>query len=159
MISSIIAAVAKNNVIGNKNDLPWYLPEDLKRFKELTTEHTVVMGRKTYESIIARLGKPLPNRKNIVITTNQNYKVPEGVIVASSLDDALSKANDLDIFIIGGAQIFNDAVSKVDTLYITEIKKDYEGDTYFPEILQGEWDKTLEKDTPDYAFVTYRRKR
>ena len=98
---ALVAAVSKNGVIGDKNDLPWYLPEDLKRFKELTLGHTVVMGRKTYESIIARLHKPLPRRTSIVITRNSEYQVPEGVIISTSLDEALNKFPDKNTFIIG----------------------------------------------------------
>lgn len=155
---AIIAAVAKNNVIGKKNDLPWYLPEDLKRFKELTTGHTVIMGRRTYESIITRLGKPLPNRKNIVITRNSNYQAPEGVVVVQSFNEALAAAGDDDAFIIGGEQIFKDAICKADTMYLTEIHRDYDGDVYFPEMFYDKWNRGVELDTPEYAFVIYRRK-
>ena len=160
---SIIAAVAANNVIGSQNDLPWYLPEDLKRFKKLTTGHTVIMGRRTYESIVARLGKPLPNRKNIVITRNKNYQVLEGVTVASSLDEALGENGNNDdrdkkIFIIGGEQVFKEGINKAETMYITEVKNSYEGDTYFPEIDKNKWNREIEVETLEYAFVVYYRK-
>ena len=160
---SIIAAVAANNVIGSQNDLPWSLPEDLKRFKKLTTGHTVIMGRRTYESIVARLGKPLPNRKNIVITRNKNYQVLEGVTVASSLDEALGENGNNDdrdkkIFIIGGEQVFKEGINKAETMYITEVKNSYEGDTYFPEIDKNKWNREIEVETLEYAFVVYYRK-
>src|SRR3990167_6978043 len=104
---SIIAAVAKNGVIGTKNDLPWHIPEDLKRFKELTTGKTVLMGSKTYESIVKRLRHPLPNRKNIVVSADPNYKVGEGVTLYNPLDEALEKYKNEDLFIIGGGSIYN----------------------------------------------------
>ena len=103
---ALIAAVANNNVIGKQNELPWYLPEDLKRFKQLTTGQVVIMGRKTYESILARLGKPLPNRTSIVITHQTGYTVAQGVEVSPSIAEALQSHNNEDRYIIGGEQIF-----------------------------------------------------
>jgi len=153
---TIIAAVAKNNVIGNKNDLPWYLPEDLKHFKEITTGHTVIMGRKTYESIIARLGKPLPNRKTVVITRNQDYTVPAEVEKFESLKQALDTHRE-DVFIIGGASIFEQALPLADTLIITHVKKEYPGDTFFPEIDPTIWKETNREDHDEYSFVSYKK--
>lgn len=153
---TIIAAVAKNNVIGAKNDLPWYLPEDLKHFKEITSGHTVIMGRKTYESIVSRLGKPLPNRKNIVITRNNLYQVPEGVEKADSLQSALQK-HSKDTFIIGGASIFEEGLMLADQLIITHVHKEYPGDTYFPEIDPHVWEEIGREDHGEYSFVTYKR--
>src|SRR3954465_9619912 len=95
-------AVAENLVIGGDNDLPWYLPEDLKHFKKITLGKTVLMGRKTFDSIIKRLNKPLPERKNVVITRQKDYKAPQGVLVFNSLDDALKELSSEDIYIIGG---------------------------------------------------------
>src|ERR1700691_1833991 len=103
-------AVSENLVIGKGNNLPWHLPEDLKHFKELTIGKTVVMGRKTYESIVARLNKPLPGRKNVVITRQTDYKVPDGVLVFKSLEDAFQELSSNDIYIIGGAEIYKQAL-------------------------------------------------
>jgi dihydrofolate reductase len=154
---AIVAAVAKNGVIGAKNDLPWYLPEDLKRFKQITTGKTVVMGRKTFESILARLKKPLPNRDNVVITRNKEYKVPEGVVTHADLKTALREHGSSDIFIIGGGEIFNQSIGLADTLYITHVDKEVEGDVYFPQIDQKKW--RLESNEPHegYSFALYKR--
>lgn len=154
---TIIAAVAKNNVIGSKNDLPWYLPEDLKHFKEITSGHTVIMGRKTYESIVSRLGKPLPNRKSVVITRNNSYPVSEGVEKADSLQSAVQKYTE-NPFIIGGASIFTEGLALADQLIITHVHKEYPGDTYFPEIDPKVWKETGREDHGEYSFVTYKRK-
>src|SRR3989344_6400625 len=121
MSISLIAAVAKNNVIGRENDLPWYLPEDLKRFRKLTAGKTVLMGRKTFESIMGPQGKPLPNRKSIVITKNLDFQAPEGVEVFHSIEDALEKHKQEEIFIIGGGQIFEQTMNWANALYITHV--------------------------------------
>lgn len=150
-------AVAKNNVIGKSNDLPWYLPEDLKRFKEITTGHVAVMGRKTYESIIARLGKPLPNRKNVVITSNTEYEVPEGVEKFSSVEEAVTVHKDETVFLIGGQRIFEEGINLAQTIYMTELHKDYDGDVFFPEFDKTQWNKVVEESHPEFDFVTYTR--
>jgi dihydrofolate reductase len=126
---ALIAAMARNRVIGIDNSLPWRLPADLKRFRELTSGHTVIMGRKTYES----LGKPLPNRRNIVITTQRSYKVP-GCDIAHSLGRALQLAKDDEVFVIGGEQIFRQAMPKAKIFYLTIIDADFKGDASFPKI-------------------------
>nr|AIA18965.1 Dihydrofolate reductase [uncultured bacterium] len=128
-------AIARNNVIGKNNELPWYIPEDLKHFKELTTGHTVIMGRKTYESIIARLGKPLPNRRSVVITSNTEYPVAEGVVKYTNLEEAIAAEDgpDKQVFLIGGQRIFAEGLQFANTIYTTEIHKDFDGDIYFPE--------------------------
>lgn len=155
---SIIVAKASNNVIGKSNDLPWYIPEDLQRFKQLTTGHTIIMGRRTYESI----GKPLPNRRNIVVSS-QMQSVP-GAEVASSLEEALSLSDSNEIFIIGGSQIYQTAIQQniVDRMYITEVKATIEGDVYFPEYVPTDWTETeriaSKNDDFEYDFVTYERK-
>jgi dihydrofolate reductase len=161
MLSAIVA-MAHKNVIGKKNDLPWYLPADLKRFRELTTDHTVIMGRNTADSIIARLGHGLPNRKNIVITRHDDYQ-PEGFVIVHSLDEALKQADE-DAFIIGGAQIFSLAFPLVKRLYVTEVDADIDGDTFFPEINPNEWHEVAreahekdEKNEYDYSYVTFDR--
>jgi dihydrofolate reductase len=158
MIVALIAAVAKNNVIGKENDLPWYIPEDLKHFREITAGQTVVMGRKTYESIIARNGEPLPDRKNIVITRQKNYPVAKGVEVYPSLDEALAAhKNDDAIFVIGGAEIFTEALPKADRLYITHIDKEYEGDVYFPKVNYDLFSKVSEETQTGLTFVEYHK--
>ena len=147
---SIIAAVSNNGVIGVDNKLPWDLPEDLKRFKELTTGNVVIMGRKTYESI----GKPLPNRINIVITRNKDFFAPD-VIVTNSLESALLKAGgDKDIFIIGGGEIYKQSMGFADKLYITEVDMEVEGDTKFPTI-SDQWSVTEENEFNGGWYVTY----
>jgi dihydrofolate reductase len=137
---SIIVAVAENNVIGKDNSLIWHLPRDLKHFKETTSGHYIIMGRKTLESN----GRPLPNRTNVIITRDENYKA-EGCIVVHSLEDALEEAkNDSEAFIIGGGVIYEMAMPLVDRIYLTKIHHTFEGDTYFPEIKMDEWKVTEE---------------
>lgn len=163
MIAAIVA-VANTNVIGMRNKLPWYLPADLKHFKELTAGHTVVMGRKTYESIIAQLGWPLPNRRNVVITRDHSY-APAGVTVVHSLEDALLRRKGEKVFVIGGEQIYRQALPLLDRLYVTEVHADVEGDAHFPDIQSGVWAQTTreeftrdDRNQYDYAFVTYDRR-
>ena len=153
----IIVAMSKNRVIGNNNELIWKLSSDLKRFKELTTGHPVVMGRKTYESI----GRPLPNRRNIIITRNLEYSV-DGCEIVSSLEEALLLTNN-DCFIIGGGEIYNQSIELADKIYLTLVHKDFEGDTTFPE-LGKEWAKMERKDFEadekneyNYSFIEYDR--
>jgi dihydrofolate reductase len=146
---SIIAAIGKNRVLGKNNKLLWQIPDDLKRFKELTLGHPVIMGRKTYESILASLGKPLPGRTNIVVTRNPEYSVPEGVIVAHSLPEALSYAKDGagadEIFVGGGGQLYEAALPFVDRLYLTLIDDEQEGDSFFPAYEEQFEQKTFEE--------------
>jgi len=155
---SIIVAMSSNRVIGVNNTLPWHLSEDLKHFKSLTTGHTIIMGRKTYESI----GRPLPNRRNIVISRNSNTSY-EGVEVVHSLEDAFSiSTNDKEVFVIGGSNIYEQALSFVDQLYITEIKKSFIGDAFFPEINKQIWieysrDDHITNDGLEFSFVKYQK--
>ncbi len=155
---SIIVAMSSNRVIGVNNTLPWHLSEDLKHFKSLTTGHTIIMGRKTYESI----GRPLPNRRNIVISRNSNTSY-EGVEVVHSLEDAFSiSTNDKEVFVIGGSNIYEQALSFVDQLYITEIKKSFLGDAFFPEINKQIWieysrDDHITNDGLEFSFVKYQK--
>ncbi|HAS41962.1 MAG TPA: diacylglycerol kinase [Microscillaceae bacterium] len=126
---SIVVAVAENGVIGKNNQLPWRLSSDLKHFKKLTTGHAVLMGRKTYESI----GRPLPKRTNLIVTRNQAYQAA-GCEVFTSIDQALEfaqKSNETEVFIIGGAQIYQQILPKVDTVYLTKVKAEVVGDAYF----------------------------
>jgi len=140
---SIIVATARNRVIGKNNQLPWHLPQDLKYFRSVTMGKPVIMGRKTFESI----GKPLPNRTNIVITRNQHW-MHEQVIVAQDLIDAVAKAKkvlnekdnpEMESMIIGGAEIYRSAIAYVDRIYLTLIDRDVDGDAYFPELDQAAW--------------------
>ena len=161
MIRSFIVARADNGVIGKDNGLIWHMPHDLKFFKETTSGHYVLMGRKSYESV----GKPLPNRLNIIITRNTNYSV-EGALVVHSLQEALElaeKQQQQEVFILGGGEIYRQALEKkwVDKIYLTEIKDTFEGDTFFPELNPDEWNETKReefqadhKNPHDYAFVT-----
>ncbi|MFH1874941.1 MAG: dihydrofolate reductase [Pseudomonadota bacterium] len=156
----IIVAVAKNNVIGNKGQIPWYIKDDFKHFKQKTLGHPCIMGDVTYESLPK---KPLPGRENIVLTFNKDYH-PEGASVFYSFEQALKHCqNQEKVFIIGGASIYKQAMSFANTLEITKIGRDFEGDTYFPEIKAAEWElvgqvnQTHEKYGP-YSFLTYKRK-
>lgn len=149
----LIAAVAKNGVIGKDGQIPWYIPEELQHFKELTTGHTVIMGRRTYESI----GRPLPNRQNIVVTSTLD-NIP-GCQIARSLSEALALAEQEEIFIIGGAMLYAEALPMADQLDITIVEAAPEGDTFFPAV---DWNRyvEVEREAHDgYTCVTYRTKR
>jgi dihydrofolate reductase len=146
----IIAAVAENGVIGANNKLPWRLPEDLKRFKALTMGHTLVMGRKTFDSI----GRPLPGRTTIVITRDRSW-THEGVITAHGLDEALAHPGEL--FVAGGGEIYSQAMAKADKLHLTHVKQRVEGDAFFPVIDEKIW-RAVEREPHDgFEFVTYIR--
>lgn len=158
----LVVAKSDNNVIGHDNQLIWHLPNDWKHFKEITTGHPIIMGRKTFESI----GRALPNRTNIIITRNKNYSI-ENTKVAHSLNEAIeiAKKIDEDIFIIGGGKIYEQALDLVDILEVTEVHENFEGDTYFPEIDLNVWKEISrikhhkdEKNKFDYSFVRYERK-
>ena len=159
---SIIVATAEDNVIGKDNQLIWHLPADLKHFKQLTMGHPILMGRKTYESI----GKPLPGRTSIIITRQEDFQA-EGCIVVHSVQEAIAKAKELDdqVYIIGGAEIYKQALPLTDCIELTKIHHHFEGDTYFPEIKESEWEVVAEENhTPDeknkynYTFLTLKRK-
>lgn len=159
---TIIAAIGENNALGKDNDLIWHLPADLKRFKKLTSGHHILMGRNTFESI----GKPLPNRTTIIITRNKNYN-QEGCKVAFSLEKAIEMAKlDDEIFIIGGAQIYKQAIENnlVDQLDITIVHQKFEADVFFPEIDKKVWKETFREDFKadkkndyDYSFLKYQK--
>ncbi len=165
MSISIIVAVAENNVIGKDNALIWHLPADMKFFKEKTTGHCVITGRKNYESIPEKF-RPLPNRTNIIITRQKNYAAP-GTIVVGSIEEAIEKAKETDddeIFIIGGAEIFKQTLHLADKIYYTKIYHSFEGDTFFPEINYMEWkeiNKTAhladEKNNYNYSFFEFEK--
>ncbi|MDN3549030.1 dihydrofolate reductase [Mucilaginibacter aquaedulcis] len=160
MTVSIIVAIAKNNAIGKNNKLLWHLPKDLKHFKDVTTGHTVIMGRKTYDSV----GKPLPKRRNIIIT-RQAISI-EGCEVVSSVEAALALcANEEEVFIVGGAEIYKQALPLTDRIYLTIIDHDFDGDTFFPELNDQDWKETEREDfEPDeknkytYSFITLQRR-
>ena len=151
----IIAAVARNRVIGKDNTLIWNIPEDMAHFKALTSGHAVIMGRKTWESLPPRF-RPLPGRRNIVISRQAGYAAP-GAELADSLDGALRlAATEQTAFVIGGAQIYEQAMSVADRLEITEVDLEPEGDAWFPVIDAGCWQETARAAGQGYAFVTYR---
>jgi len=158
---TLIAAVAKNRVIGAGNALPWRLPEDLKRFKALTLGHPVIMGRKTWES----LGRPLPGRTNIVVSRSAGFSAA-GAMRAGSLDEALAAAaatHSDEVFVIGGADIYRQALPRAQRLQLTEIDLDFAGDVHFPPADPARWRETAREAHHaeanfDYAFVTYERR-
>ncbi|TYR81159.1 dihydrofolate reductase [Priestia megaterium] len=155
---SLIVAMDQNRLIGKENDLPWRLPEDLKYFKRITTGHTVVMGRKTFESI----GKPLPNRENIILTRQENYQ-PEGTTVIHSIEE-LQKLGEKELFVIGGATLYEQTLEVASRLYVTHIEEAFEGDTYFPIIDLTVWKEVSREKGPQdeqnpytYYFTVYER--
>jgi len=156
---SLIVAIAQNRVIGANNALPWHLPEDLKRFRALTTGHHIIMGRKTYES----LNRLLPNRTTIIVTRNADYKVP-GALIAHSLAEAITQAgSDDEVFLIGGAELYRDGLNSADKLYLTEIEASFEGDAFFPEINLAEWaeisrEEHISEKGLGFSYITYQRK-
>lgn len=154
---AIIAAVANNRVIGKDNTLIWNIPADMAHFKALTSGQTVIMGRKTWESLPPRF-RPLPGRRNIVISRQPAYAAP-GAELADSLEAALALAASAETaFVIGGEQIYRQAMAFADRLEITEVDLEPEGDAWFPEIPAAIWDKVAATPGEGYAFVTYRRR-
>ena len=158
---TIIAAIGKNNALGKDNQLLWKLPKDLKHFKSLTENHPIVMGRKTYESI----GKPLPNRTNIVVSRKENW-FAEDILIVSKLKEAIkfAKKIDEDVFIIGGGEIYKQTMELADKLEITLVDEDFEADTFFPKIDMKIWQKTNEqfhekheKNNHNFYFQTYEK--
>lgn len=146
MIISLIAAVADNGVIGNQNTLPWKLSSDLRRFKIFTTGKAVIMGRKTFESI----GKPLPDRINIILTKDKSFKPPK-TVVFHDLGDALNFAADNgleEVFIIGGANIYEQTIDMADKIYLTRVHAKVEGDAFFPDFDMADWDIDEEEHVP-----------
>lgn len=158
---TLIAAVAENNALGKNNQLLWHLPDDFKRFKNITTGHHIIMGRKTFESF----PKPLPNRTHVIISRQKNY-CPEGCIVVDSLEKAIAVCpKNEETFIIGGGEIYKQSIAIADKLDITKVHHTFEADTFFPEIDLNEWKLTSsefhtkdEKHQFDYSFETYLKK-
>lgn len=148
---SLIAAIDESRAIGKDNKLIWDLPSDLKRFKQITSGHPIIIGRKTFESI----GRPLPNRTNIVITRDPGYS-PAGCLVAHSLDEALEKARDVEqteIFIIGGGQIFEQAIGRADKLYLTVVQGAHDADSFFPDC--SAFTKVLKQESGSENNINY----
>ncbi|RYZ42700.1 MAG: dihydrofolate reductase [Myxococcaceae bacterium] len=155
---SAIVAMAANRTIGLGNTLPWRLPQDLARFKRLTLGHTLVMGRKTYESI----GRPLPGRATVVLTRQRDWAAPPGVQVAHAVDEALDKARaDTEVFIAGGADLYEQTAHRWHRLYLTRIARDFPGDTFFPPVDLSTWRLVEEESHPEadlpFGFLTYER--
>ncbi len=167
MITSLIVAVAKNNVIGKDNDLIWHLPNDMKFFRNTTSNHHIITGRKNYISIPEKY-RPLANRTNIVLTRQSNFS-EEGCVVSNSIEDAIAYAksnNETELFIIGGGQIYKEALEKdlIDKMYVTHVNETFDGDTFFPEIDTEKWQKTAEIGNPadekhahSYSFTVYEK--
>ncbi|HTD99498.1 MAG TPA: dihydrofolate reductase [Mucilaginibacter sp.] len=160
MTKTIVVAISENNAIGKDNQLLWYLPADLKHFKNITTGHTVIMGRKTFDSV----GRPLPNRRNIIITRHVMHI--EGCEVVSSIDAALALcADEEEVFIVGGAEIYRQSIHITDRIYLTIVHQKFEADSFFPEIDYNEWTETAREDhQPDeknklpYSFITLEKR-
>lgn len=161
---SIIVAIAKNNVIGKDNELIWHLPEDLKRFKKITTGKTIIMGRKTFES----LGRVLPNRKHIILTKSTNYQVNhEAVEIVNDISNLQEYIDsEEEHFVIGGGAIYNLLMPYTNKLYITKINEEFKGDTYFPKIDETIWNMVEieqgmqnEENPYEYSYVTYERRK
>jgi len=159
---TLIVAAGENDAIGKDNQLIWHLSDDLKRFKELTNGHHIIMGRKTFESF----PKPLPNRTHIVISRQENYQVPSGVIVVNNMEDAFDAAkSDKQPFVIGGGEIYKQAMPFADKIELTRVHENFEADTFFPEIDTSTWKEISntyhakdEKHKHDFSFITYLRK-
>lgn len=156
---SLIVAMDNNRLIGSNNALPWYLPADLKHVKELTEGKTIIMGRKNYESI----GRPLPNRLNVILTRNENFRA-QGCEIYHTVDDILDKFKGEDVFIFGGEEVYKLFLPYVTTLYITVVDGEFEGDTYFPEIDMSEWYESVvirkevdERNEYRHSFLVYRK--
>jgi len=156
----LVAAVAENGVIGNDGELPWHYPADLKHFKETTMGHPVVMGRRTFEGIVADLGEPLPGRTNVVLTS-QRRAFPEGAVGVGSITAAIDAARETgsDVaYVVGGATVYEQFRERADRLVLTEVHETYDGDTYFPEIEWDRWTETSRDDRDSLSFVEYARR-
>ena len=158
---TIIAAAGENNSLGKDNDLVWHLPDDFKRFKELTSGNHILMGRKTFETF----PKPLPNRKHLIITRQDNYSVPENCFVFDTIQSAIDFTDNQDIWIIGGGEIYQQSMDIADRIELTRVHSDFEADTFFPEIGE-EWELVSEENHPtderhkyDFTYLTYDRRK
>ena len=150
---ALIVAMAKNRVIGADNRIPWHLPDDLKMFKRLTMGHHIVMGRKTYESI----GRLLPGRTTVIVTRQRDYRVT-GAIIAHSLHDAINAAaRDDDIFVIGGAELFREALPIADRIHLSLVDAEPEGDTWMPEFDTSQWTEVMSEQKPGFRYLLLKR--
>jgi dihydrofolate reductase len=156
MSITLIAAVADNGCIGKNGGLPWYLPEDLKRFKRLTVGKVVVMGRKTWESLPEKV-RPLPERTNVVITRQTEYELPGGVERFDSLEAALTAHKNDEVVIMGGAEVYRQAFPSATNLELTRVHQTIEGDVFFPTMDEAAWKETAREDFDGYSFVSYQR--
>ncbi|WP_207432210.1 dihydrofolate reductase [Sabulibacter ruber] len=160
---ALVVAIAENRVIGKDNQLIWHLPKDLQHFKKLTMGHPMVMGRKTFEAI----GKPLPGRTSIIVTRQEDYQAPEGCVVTASLEEALQEGLALDeqVMVIGGGEIYKQALPLAEVVYLTLVHESFDGDVLFPELEADAWEVTEQEEHPTdekhaypYTFFTFRRK-
>lgn len=149
----LIVAYSKNRVIGNKGHLPWNIKGELTRFKALTTNSIIVMGRNTFMDI----GRVLPNRTTYVVSSSLNFQ-SDNCFTVGSLTEALNLSKGKDVFIVGGYRLYHEAISIVDKMFVTEIKGDYDGDVYFPEFNENDFVRIVEKENDLYRYVTYIRK-
>lgn len=163
--TSLIVAMAENHCIGKDNRMPWHISDDLKRFKALTTGHPVIMGRKTFESILGYLKKPLPDRHNIIVSRSGFTHDFPSAPVFNDIQSAITHAKRIassEVFIIGGAQIYSQAIDMVDILHLTKVHKTVDGDAFFPKFDMNDWKETARKDhldhDPPYSFITLERK-
>jgi dihydrofolate reductase len=158
---SLIAAVARNRAIGKDNQLLWHLPEDMRHFRETTRGKPVIMGRKTWESLPDAF-RPLPGRHNIVVSRNAAYVAP-GATLASSLEEAIAQAGNDETFVIGGEELYRQALPVAQRLYLTEVDQDFDGDAFFPEVLPQEWEERTREPASGasglkFSFVLYQRR-
>ncbi len=154
---AVIVAISEDGTIGDKGTIPWHISADLRRFKRLTMDHPIIMGRRTYESV----GKPLPGRINIVLTQRVHYTAPPGVLAFASLDAALDHCRQLNaetVFIIGGGKVYGAALPLADKLFVTEVHRRVPGDTKFPEYDHRHWSEVARENTPECSFVEYMRR-
>ena len=163
---TIIVAASDNNIIGHLNKLPWYLPRDLKNFSKTTRGHTTLMGRKTFDSIMSRLGHPLPDRKNVIITRQKDFAVPTGCVVVGSWEEAMEKTKGEEVFVSGGAEIYKMALPNADRLILTRVHKISDGEVPLPIEDFSEWRLTHEEFWPkdekneyDATYQIYERKK
>ena len=168
--TSLIVAMADNNCIGRNNQMPWHISEDLKRFKSLTMGHPVIMGRKTFESILGYLNKPLPGRESIIVTRKSHTLYPdEPVHQASTIEQAIEMAAEMaakqglkEIFIIGGGQVYTQSLPLAHKVYLTKVHREIGGDAFFPAIDEADWEEaeslSHEEHDPPYSFVTLERR-
>lgn len=155
---AIVAAVAKNGCLGIDNHLPWDWPEDKKFFRELTAEKNILMGRKTFESILQLLKSPLPNRNNIMLTRNIYYPSMAGVKIFHRLDQVMKKYQNEDLYIIGGGEIYAQTINLADKMYLTQINQEYDGDTFFPMIDNQLWQEIKKENHTGFSLGEYVKK-